>query len=243
MAGQDLSKQPSQVRGPTRVFAATWARSRMPLPGSTGAVPQTPAVIWWEFRKSGNALTNPAVVLGVMPQGQLLNAMEIVFHEEDAARTGRAKLRGSCSYRVRQTLEERDFQFVNGDWQDWTSRPEGTADPIVNPSVWSWQPPYIRMIDTPGWSAWEGVGPNTRQLGANGVKSDINATEIWVQQQFKTWVQGEDCFTSLWTDVSRQVVWHNSLHLVRDSPNSPWHAGRNCRIDHGPMKFGAATQL
>src|ERR1700683_4690148 len=84
---------------------------------------------WSEFRNTGASMVNPAVALGVMPQGQLLNAMEIVFREEDDAATRRRALArgGYSSYRVRQSLEEHDFQLVNG-WLDWTSRPAGTAD-------------------------------------------------------------------------------------------------------------------
>src|SRR5271157_3122555 len=141
------------------------------------------AMTFWQFRNSGNALTNPAVKLGVMPQGQLLNAMEIIFREEPNAARGRAVLKGYCNYRVRQTLEERDFQFVNGQWRDWTRiAPETADDP--DPGVQSWDPPFLRMIDTPGWSGYANVGPNTRRLIVNGVMSDVDATEIWLQQIF-----------------------------------------------------------
>jgi hypothetical protein len=201
------------------------------------------AMTWWQFRNSGNAVTNSAVVLGVMPQGQLLNAMEITFREEDAAARGRAMLKGYCNYRVRQTLEEQDFQFVNGQWRIWARQAQGTADD-PDPAVQSWNPPFLRMIDTPGWSAFLGVGPNTRQLIVNWVRSDINATEVWVQQIFKTWVQGQDCFTNVWSDVSIKVTWHNSLRLIRDNSTSPWRAVvEKCRISHGPMAFGTAALL
>jgi hypothetical protein len=200
------------------------------------------AMAWWQFRNTGNALTNPAVVLGVLPQGQLLNAMEIVFREEDDAARGREALRGNCSYRVRQTLEERDFQFVNGQWFSWTSRHPSTPDD-PDPAVQSWDPPYLRMLDTPGWSAFLGVGRNTKQLSANGTKSAENATEVWVQQIFKTWAQGQDCFSGEWRDVSSRVTWHNSLHLVRADPTSPWTQGSDCRIQHGPMAWGSAALL
>jgi hypothetical protein len=201
------------------------------------------AMTWWEFRNFGSAITNPAVMLGVMPQGQFLNAMEIVFREEQAATSGRARLRGYCNYRVHQTLEERDFQFVNGQWGAWTSQAEGTADdPAPSPFIQSWDPPFLRMIDTPGWSRFL-VNANTRQLSASGVRSDVNATEVWVQQVFKTWAQGQDCFTHVWSDVSLKITWHNSLHLIRDNPTAPWRAGTACRIQHGPMTFGSAALL
>src|ERR1700678_3364952 len=126
---------------------------------------------WSQLRNTGVSVVNPAVTLGVMPQGQLLNAMEIVFREEDDAATRRRALArgGYCSYRVRQTLEEHDFQFVNR-WLDWSSKPVGTADD-PDPGVQSWAPPLLRAYDTPGWSPYLGVGPNTRQLNANGVLS------------------------------------------------------------------------
>ena len=200
------------------------------------------AMTWWQFRNSGSALTNPAVMLGVMPQGQLMNSMEIIFREEDAAARRRAALSGYCNYRVRQTIEERCFQFVNGQWRAWTNKAPGTADD-PDPLVQSWDPPYLRMIDTPGWTVYQGVGPDTRQLIANTVRSDVNATEVWIQHVFSTWAQGEDCFTSVWSDVSIQITWHNSLHLIRDNPTSPWRAGSNCRIQHGPMVFGSTALL
>lgn len=199
------------------------------------------AMTWWQFRNTGNAITNPAVVLGVLPQGQFLNAMEIVFHEEDWAAQGRKVLKGNCAYRVRQTREERHFQFVGGQWQDWNTVPAGTNDD-PDPGVQSWDPPFLRMFDTPGWSAFQGVGPNTPQLPAEGKKSDINATQVWIQQIFKTWAQGQDCFSSAWRDASAPVTWNNSLHLVRDDPSSPWR-GQDCRIAHGPMTFGTAALL
>jgi hypothetical protein len=203
------------------------------------------AMSWHQFRNTGNSVVNSAVVLGVMPQGQLLNAMEIVFREDDeAARKRRALARGGfCAYRTQQSLEERDFQFVNGRWQNWTSKPAGTEDNPLTPDVEQWAPPYLRLIDTPGWSAWLGVGPNTRQLTANGIRSDVNATEVWVQQNFLTWAIGQRCFDNVWEVVSIQVQWHNSLHLVRETPTSPWREGRDCRISHGPMAWGSTAQL
>jgi hypothetical protein len=202
------------------------------------------AMSWWQFRNAGASIVNPAVALGVMPQGQLLNAMEIVFREEDdAARRRRALGRyGYCSYRVRQTVEERDFQRVNGTWRTWAGKPAGTAD-HPDPGVQSWSPPFLRMIDTPGWSAFLGVGPNTRQLIVNGSRSDAAATEVWVQQNFLTWVDGEECFAGGWEEVSIRVQWHNSLHLVRSGPTAPWERGNDSRIQHGPMAFGSAALL
>ena len=201
------------------------------------------AMSWSQFLNSGASVVNPAVMLGVMPQGQLLNAMEIVFREDDDAATRRRALArgGYCSYRVRQSLEEHDFQFVNG-WLDWSNKQAGTAD-NPDPGVQSWDPPFLRAYDTPGWSAYLGVGPNTRQLIANGVSSRADATEVWVQQLFRTWVEGSRCFDSVWEIVSIQVQWHNSLHLVRASPTSPWTLGSNSRIQHGPMKFGSTALL
>lgn len=243
MGGQRIPRRPHHLP----IDDGTLPRTLRPMPGPTGATPEpisprTFAMAWSEFRNSGKAVTNQAVDLGVMPHGQFLNAMEIVFREGDEAAGGRKALKGFCNYRGRQTLEERDYQFVIGQWGSWTSRDEGTPDD-PDPLVQSWQPPLLRMYDTPGWSAYQGIGPSTRQLSANGVKSDVNATELWVQQVFKTWVQGEDCFTSMWSDASVKVTWHNSLHLVRDTPTSPWRQGANCKIGHGPMSFGTTDLL
>ncbi len=201
------------------------------------------AMTWWQFKNSGQADTNRAVELGIMPQGQLLNGMEIIFSESDAAARGRKVLKGFCKYRMRQTLEEKDFQLVDGRWYTWSSQPAGTPDDPLIPGVISWAPPYFRMIDTPGWSAYENVGPKTRILRVNGVASHVNATEIWVQHIFKTWVEGMDCFQGTWSDVSFKVTWHNSLHLVRATPESPWVRGENCKIGHGPMVFGTTALL
>jgi hypothetical protein len=202
------------------------------------------AMNWFQFRNTGTSVVNPTT-LGVMPQGQLLNAMEIVFREEDTAAALRRSLaRGSyCSYRVRQTLEEHDFQFVDG-WLDWTNKPAGTADD-PDPAIQKWSPPFLRSIDTPGWSGFDvpPVGPNTRQINANGILNRADATEIWVQQMFRTWVEGSRCFDSVWEAASSPVTWHNSLHLVRASPTSPWTKGSNTRIEHGPMRFGSTAQL
>jgi len=201
-------------------------------------------MMWLEFHNKGTAVVNPAVWLGVMPQGQFLNGMEIVFQEDDAAAARRAKLIGNCSYRVRQTLEEHDFQFVGGQWIDWTAKAAGTADdPAEDSHIQAWDPPFLRALDTPGWSAWAGVGPSSPTLIAKGVKSDPNATEIWIQQVFATWAEGKDCFSGNWSAASTKIVWHNSLHLIRDNPTALWKAGSNCRIDHGPMKFGSTALL
>ena len=199
------------------------------------------AMTFWQFRNSGNALTNPAVKLGVMPQGQLLNAMEIIFREEPNAARGRAVLKGYCNYRVRQTLEERDFQFVNGQWRDWTRiAPETADDP--DPGVQSWDPPFLRMIDTPGWSGYANVGPNTRRLIVNGVMSDVNATEIWLQQIFKTWRKGRiasPAFGAMFPSRSPGTAAFISSATIPLLPG----AGNDCRIQHGPMAFGSAALL
>jgi hypothetical protein len=200
---------------------------------------------YWTFRNTGVSVLNPAVQLGVMPRGELLNAMELVFHEDEAARRRReALVRGAYgTYRCRQTIEEHSFQFVNGRWFRWTSAPAGTPDD-PDEGVYRWTPPYIRVIDTPGWSAWEGVNSNTRQLTApNGVPSAWNATEVWVQHEMRSWVEGETIYFQDWEEVSARVVWHNSLHLIRSSPTSAWTAGSDCRIHHGPMRFGSAALL
>jgi len=229
----------------TNIRGGTLARTVMPMPGPIRASGRSFPMIWLEFRISGTSVVNSAVVLGVMPLGRFLNAMEIVFREENAAASGRAALRGYCSYRVRQTVEEHNFQHVNGRWNPWSDKAAGTPDDPdpQGPKVQSWDPPYLRMFDTPGWSGYLGVGPNTRRFVSNGVLSDVDATEVWVQQVFQTWAQGEDCFTSAWQDASRKVTWHSSLHLVRANPTSAWGAGGGCRIAHGPMAFGPATQL
>lgn len=197
---------------------------------------------WWEFHNTGTASSNSAVKLGVMPGGDFLNAMEIVFMEDDAAAQSRRGLKGNCSYRVRQTVEERDFQFVRGAWRNWTNKATGTADDPFS-GAQAWAPPYMRMIDTPGWSGYQGVGPKSKQFNANGVLSDPNATEVWVQQVFQTWVQGQDCFTDAWSDASIKITWHNSFHLIRDDPDASWRAGTGCRIQQGSMRFGTTALL
>lgn len=200
------------------------------------------AMSWSQFLNSGASAVNPAVTLGVMPQGQLLNAMEIVFREEDDAATRRRALArgGYSSYRVRQSVEERDFQFVNG-WLDWSSKAAGTADD-PDPGVQSWAPPFLKAYDTPGWSAYLGVGPNTRQLVANGIPSRGDGTEVWVQQLFRTWAEGSRCFDSVWEVVSIQVQWHNSLHPVRAQPDitlDTWKQHPNSAWSHAVWLDGA----
>lgn len=123
-----------------------------------------------------------------------------------------------------------------------TNKASGTADDPFS-GAQAWAPPYMRMIDTPGWSGYQGVGPKSKQFNVNGVLSDPNATEVWVQQVFQTWVQGQDCFTDAWSDASTKTTWHNSLHLIRDDPGSSWRAGTGCRIQHGPMQFGTTALL
>ena len=142
MAGQRVPRSLSQVN--TLIEHGVSARAAMPGPGpigtASGATTSTPfAITWWQFQNSGNAVSKPAVVLGVMPQGQLLNAMEITFREESAAAKGRAVMKGFCNYRVRQTVEEHDFQFVNERWSAWTNQAEGTADD-PDPLAPSWSP-------------------------------------------------------------------------------------------------------
>jgi hypothetical protein len=151
--------------------------------------------------------------------------MEIVFMENDAAAQSRRVLKGNCSYRVLQTVEEHDFQFVGGAWR-----------PSLGATLYE-DDRY------PGWSGYQGVGPKSKQFNVNGVLSDPNATEVWVQQVFQTWVQGQDCFTDAWSDASIKTTWHNSLHLIRDDPGSSWRAGTGCRIQHGPMQFGTTALL
>lgn len=200
------------------------------------------AMNWMEFRIAGHALANPAVLLGVFPHGEFINAMEIAFKETpDAARRRAALARGGYSaYRVRQTLEEKDFQFAHGQWLDWSSQPAGTADDY-DAGVTSFKPPDLRAYDTPGFSAWSNVTtPQTSSPGfnSNGVASRADATELWIQHKFQTWVDGQRCFDDIWEAVSMSVSWHNSLHLTRPSPGSPWVQGSDCEIQHGPMDFG-----
>jgi hypothetical protein len=92
---------------------------------------------------------------------------------------------------------------------------------------------------TPGWSAYLGVGPNTRQLTIDNRMSDINATVVWVQQNFYTWVEGERVFTGGWEPVSVRYPWHNSLRLERANPTANWIVAPSTRIQPGHMEFGS----
>jgi hypothetical protein len=76
---------------------------------------------------------------------------------------------------------------------------------------------------TPGWSAYLGVGPNTRQLTIDTRMSDINATVVWVQQNFYTWVEGERVFT----------------RLERANPTANGIVAPSTRIQPGHMEFGS----
>jgi hypothetical protein len=76
---------------------------------------------------------------------------------------------------------------------------------------------------TPGWSAYLGVRPNTRQLTIDTRMSDINATVVWVQQNFYTWVEGERIFT----------------RLERANPTANGIVAPSTRIQPGHMEFGS----
>ena len=170
--------------------------------------------------------------------------MELVFQEtEEGTRRRRMLARGGyTNYRVRQTIEEQDWQLVAGKWSLFASAQAGTPDDPASPFV-CWKPPLLCMVDTPGFSAWEGFGPDTRQVKIRSQMSDPAATAVWVQQNFRTWVEGEQVYYGGWVQASIKVQWHNSLRLDRTSPTSPWSASPENRIEHGPMELGSSRRL
>jgi hypothetical protein len=165
--------------------------------------------------------------------------MELVFTEqEEAGELRRRQSRGGFSrYRIRQTIEEQVWQFVRGRWYLLSSTPADTPDD-PDPDLQCWNPPEMRTVDTPGFSAWQGIGPSTRQFGVSGGRSDPDATVFWVQQNFYTWVEGEHAYFGGWERVSVRYPWHNSLRLERMSPTDDWHSVRSTRIQSGHMEFG-----
>jgi hypothetical protein len=144
----------------------------------------------------------------------------------------------TTAYQVRQTIEEQAWQFVNGQGSLFAGVPPGTVD-HPDPQLPCWNPPQLRTIDTPGWSAYRGVGSNTRQLSIDNRMSDINATVVWVQQNFYTWVEGERVFTGGWEPVSVRYPWHNSVRLERATPTANWIVAPSTRIQPGHMEFGS----
>ncbi|HKP75946.1 MAG TPA: hypothetical protein VJT67_10415, partial [Longimicrobiaceae bacterium] len=194
---------------------------------------------WPQFRNSGTSVCGTHA-LGNNPGGEFLNAMELVFTEQPAATDLRQRLArgGYVQYRVRQTLQEQDWQFANGAWSLATSQPAGTVDD-PDPALQCWSPPEMRTLDTPGWSVYQAVGPWTRQFGfGGGVRSDPNALVVWVQQNFYTWLEGERVFTGGWDVVSVRYPWHNSLRLERATPTSDWASSPLTHIQSGHMEFG-----
>ncbi len=222
-----------QVRGSTGVREPQ-TRSSPELP------PSLRTFRWPRFINEGESVCAPGVTLGVNPGGQFLNAMELMFTErEEAGERRRALARGSySSYRVRQTYELKAWEFVRGQWFQLATEPAGTPDD-PDPELQCWNPPELRTVDTPGWSAYQGVGPMTRQFAlGGGRKSDPNATVVWVQMNFFTWVEGERTFVDGWEEVSVKYPWHSSLRLERPSPTANWQPAADNRIQGGHMEFG-----
>lgn len=222
-----------QVRGPTRV--------RVPQPRQPQ---QRPAFLrtfrWPRFITTGNSVCAPGVALGANPQGQFLNAMELVFTEQAEAgelRRRQSSRGGFSRYRIRQTIAEQVWQFVSGRWSNLSSTPAGMSDD-PDPELQCWNPPELRTIDTPGWSAYQGVGPRTRRFVFSDGQSDPDATIVWVQQNFYTWVEGERAYFGGWERVSVKYPWHSSLRLERMNSTADWRSGPSTRIQPGHMEFG-----
>ena len=252
MGGHAKPGAKSQTADPIEVRDGTSALIASPKPGAAGAQgstqPKTPArdsVVYWSFLAKDKSVCKPAVALGVNPGGEFLNAMEIVFKEEDFAKELRLKLGrgGFTGYRVRQTIEEQSWQMVGGKWSLMSSVAAGTADDPFPEMQCVGNPPYLRAVDTPGWSGFLGVGPKTRQLVVNKIKSDLNATQVVVQQNFRTWVEGERVYLGDWVRASIEAEWHNIQWLVRDTPTSDWKTTNQSEIASGPIKLGSGIKL
>lgn len=223
----ELQRQP---RGRTRV--------------SEPSARQTP---WWlrtfrwpRFITSGSSVCAPGITLGRNPGGQFLNAMELLFTEQPDAGDRRQRLRGDSysSYRVRQVITEQAWENVRGRWYQLSSTSGWTPDD-PDPELQCWNPPELRTVDTPGWSAFQGVGPSTRRfVVSGGGRTDVDATIVWVQQNFYTWVEGERSYFGGWERVSVHFPWHNSLRFERASPTADWHSAPQTRIQSGHMQFG-----
>ncbi len=220
---------------------------RQPRGRTRVSEPGTRQIPWWlrtfgwpRFITSGSSVCAPGVTLGKNPGGQFLNAMELLFTERPAAGERRRRLArgGYSSYRVRQTLAEDVWENVGGRWFLLSRTPAGTLDD-PDPELQCWNPPELRTVDTPGWSAYHGVGPSTRQfVVGEGRRTSVNATIVWVQQNFYTWAEGERTFVGGWQRVSVRFPWHNSLRLERASPTADWRSAAETRIQSGHMEFG-----
>jgi hypothetical protein len=195
---------------------------------------------WPQLMNSGASQCAPGVTLGVGPGGQLLNAMELVFTEQPAATERRRRLApgGYDHYQVRQTLEERSWQFVGNQWLALPSQPAGTVDD-PDPTLQCWREPEMRTVDTPGWSGYF-VPPTTRRLIVNGERTHADATAVLVQQNFYTWIEGARVFSGAREVVSVRYPWSNNLYLVRASPTSPWQHGPDSRIQSGHTTWGGS---
>ena len=146
--------------------------------------------------------------LGVNPAGHFNNAVDISAKNLlSSQQTDEPRQAKHSKFRWRQTVSQKGFQKVGGNWTQvfHTVGFRYVMIPIPQLQVYDDVRGWFRMFDSPGWPS-PLVGPATRAVPlGGGVKSDAQATEVVVKMFLQTWVEGLSA-NGAWESVSTEVT-------------------------------------